>query len=230
MKKKYLISLLLISFLSCKITEKKLVGYYNASSNADQQYLKLNSDHTFLYQDYNFLRLLVKKENIDSCLFETEGTWLIKEKKIFLNSFSHTFSDTNRIANISKEKTNSEVSNFSFHDIFGRSIIFNAIADEKSTFAFIFHKAYLDYDIDLKKHKTLTFFLEPYKPLAYVVQDTVAANYKITVVPYYKDTFFKKKSFTVRKNRIQDTLVKFKKLNEIKDFTSPNFVHGSWPK
>ena len=222
MKKKYLIFLMVLLLLSCKVTEKNIIGYYEGNG----QMFMLKSDHIFIYLNDNIVRKMTKHDDIDSCLSETKGTWMLKNKKLLINSFDNSFNDTNRIVNISKTETNSKISNFSFRDVLGRSIPFYRNDNERGLYATITDISYSDYDLDLKNQKVFTFYLLDYKPVVFLVKDTVAAKYEITVAPYYKKDLFKQKTFSVRYNSLVDSVTKFKRVTLITDIVSPYFVHG----
>lgn len=158
MKSKHLAFFLLLLSVSCKVTETKIVGFYK-SDHADLQMLQINPDHTFLYEDIDFAKEFVNHADIDSFHFCARGNWTFIKGCLMLNSFNGSFTDTGRITKIVKQATKIKNSNFTFKNNFGNTIVFNAIEDEKETFAAIFDKSYSDYDIDLSKHKKLIFYL-----------------------------------------------------------------------
>jgi len=227
--KRYAFFLVLLTS-SCKVAEKNVVGYYLQSDSAGQQRLQISNNHTFVYINYRSPGSFL----LDSAMFETKGTWFLKKNKLVVNTFDKSYSDTNRISNIVKTKTNSKKSNLSFQDPFGNMIAFDRISDkitDDDDIDVIFDAAYTDYDIDLAKHKTLFFYLTMYgetryAPVEFLIKDTEPANYKITVEPYYRQGYFTNKVLLVRKKKLVDGNFTYLRANPIIKTTSDFYIHG----
>jgi hypothetical protein len=230
MKLKQLIFFLVFLSMSCKMTEKNIIGSYK-SKESNFNAITLNSDHTFLYVDFDFIKFL-EHADIDSCHFITRGNWKLTKNELMLNSFETPYTDTDRLRNIIITQTKSNQSNFSFKDVNGNMILFDRIDDEKDNFAIIADKTYSDFDIALSRHKNLTFYLKTYKPFIYVIKDTAASNYVVTLSPYYKQGYFNDKKFSVKRNRIVNNNMIFKRRSPFKDYDyhSPYIVHGPMSK
>ncbi len=206
-----LITAIVLLNFSCKVTDKSVVGMYKSDQDAIIQTLNINPDHTFILVDFDYAKLLIKKQSIDSCHFITRGNWVLSEKNLILNSFGSAFIDTNRTRSIAKTSASSKESNFSFKDIYGDPISFDGVDDEKGNFRWTIHRKYTDLDVDLEKHKTLTFYLSSYRPWRFIVKDIPTANYIVTIAPIYKQGLLVNKSYAVKRNRIKDGKVKFKR-------------------
>ena len=199
MKGKHLILLLVLLNLSCKVTEKSVVGFYN-SWYGHYIRLTIHPDHTFLYKYWNPLPFSDKE--IDSNYYITMGKWEISNNKLVLNSFEN-YVDTNRIRNIIKVPSKTQMSNFSFNDIYDEKISFKKVFQNKTDLMLNQPESYHSHiNIESLKKDTLLFNFTIYKPLKFIIQDTTKANYIITVAPYYKQGYFKNQKLTVRPNRI----------------------------
>jgi hypothetical protein len=187
------------------------VGNYTSNENVGLKKLSINPNYTFVYSEFDIFKFLVKEYDIDSCHFISRGKWTLINNHIVLNSFDNSFTDTARVRNVLKTATSSKESNFSFKDIYGNTIEFNGIDDEKGNFAFIFDKQYSNYDVDLTRHNVLTFYTSIGKLCTFIKKDNAPANYVITIAPYYKQGYFENKVFKVKRNRIKDDKVKFKR-------------------
>lgn len=183
MKPKYLPLVFTLLMLSCKVTEKNVVGFYQDDNFGT---LKLNSDNTFIYTNFDLVKMIIKKQDYDSCRFVTKGKWQLIDRDLILNSYTNSFTDTGRVRKIIKTPASSKKSNFSFIDMNGNAMNFYSIDDEKGNFAYILDRTYWDYNVDLAKHKRLTFHFQWYKPWTFNVTDTTNANYKITLSPIIK--------------------------------------------
>lgn len=190
------------------------MGFY-LQKDADNT-LTINPDHTFLYVYYDLVGSLVKRIPIDSCHFITRGKWEFINNEIVLNSYDNLYVDTNRVRKILQMPAKSNKSNFTFKGIDENLLYFDRVDDEKGNFAQIIDRQFSDLDIELSKHKTMTFYLESYKPFTFTIKDTISANYIITLAPYYKQRFFNDKRFVVKSKRIKDKNLIFKKTIEQK--------------
>lgn len=215
MKHQYLIFLLLLLNIACKVKEENIVGTYRAKES-QFKIMRINPDHTFEYEYFDLMKCSAKPDSVDSYHYVAKGIWKMGKKELVLNSFENSFNDTDRVRKILKTPTKSKESNFSFKNSYGNLIPFggirNYIYHTNKIFGRDIDDAYFwNIDMAASKNDTLIFYLIYYKPFKFVVGDTVKSNYIITLEPCYKQEYFKNKKFTVKRNRIIDNNLKFKK-------------------
>jgi hypothetical protein len=191
------------------------VGFYSVKSS-NIVTLKLNSNHTFQYTNSNFKGSIVEKKDVDSCFFMTGGVWNLSDNKLLLNSYDSSFADTSRVRAVKKTSTTSKESSFSFIDIYGNAIPYGGVRilkhNSKETLVMTIVDSYFwNKEIAATKGDILIFYPSLYKPIKYIISDSTKSIYKIMLAPFYRQGYFKNKKFDVKRRRIVDAQLKFKK-------------------
>jgi hypothetical protein len=202
--------------ISCKVTEKDVVGVYLTHKPASYL-LGINADHTFLFEYYD-KRSMVNTASADSFHFVTKGNWKLGERReLILNSYEGSFKDTNRVRKILKSAATSTESNFRFKNIYGNIIEFGRVSNHKKYAKVVEAKSiddgtFSNVNFKISQDDSLIFEFENYKPLSFVVRDSTPTNYIITLAPYYKQVYFKNKILNIKRNSVVDDSIKIKKI------------------
>jgi len=221
MNPKQLFILLVFLITSCKVTEGNMSGRYIFKNQLYFKTLELNPDHSFTFIQFKYYHWWDNSEKIDSIHFINKGKWRKDHKRLVLNSYRDTLVDTNRTISITTKPTAFKKANFVFKDIYNNVIPFSDVfthpylkaKNERRKISRLsaVDAPFKNTDVEISKNDTLIFDLHYNKEWRFIKKDTLHVNYVIVIAPYYKNDIFIDKYIIIKKNRIIDDSVRFKR-------------------
>ena len=202
-KSVFILTLLIISISSCKVTEKDIIGMYKLDE-FPKTTLKLNSDKTFEFSKNNRNPYLHPFDHENEYFADTKGTWqTIDKRTISLTSQSDTL-----VYPLASFQTfparDKQFSNFTFYDKYSDTIKILYVQYSNGSSVAAFHSSMDYFTEDMTKRDTLQFHFYGYRPYTLISGQKTNQDYKITLNPYFQPNFFRGTEFRIKWKKLID--------------------------
>jgi hypothetical protein len=192
---------LILIILSCKVSEKDMVGLYELN-RFPKTTLKINADKSFEFVENYPNPYLHPFDHPDEYYAYTKGTWQVDDKKnMLLTSQKDTL--IYPLASLKTSPANDKnSSNFKFFDSYGDLVKILYVKYSDSSEVSAFHKSMDSFDEDLTKRDTLEFHFYGYKPYTFLSSNKTNQDYIITLKPSFYPNFFVGKKLKPKCNKL----------------------------
>lgn len=198
-----ILTLFVLAFYSCKVTEKDIVGFYKLDRFPKTR-LKINSDKTFEFSKNNKNPYLHPFDHPDEYYADTKGTWQwVDNKVISLTSQSDTL--IYPLASVvAQPARDSKWSYFTFYDTYGDTVKVLYVQYNDSTISASMHRSMDYFTEDMTKRDTLEFHFYGYRPYTFISGQKINKDYRITLKPIFQPNFFKAIEFRIKSKQLID--------------------------
>jgi len=194
------------------VTETNFIGSYSMDK-VPKTTFTFNKDKTFSFTRINSNPYLHPFDHTDEYHITTRGNWGFVTKNV-IELVSQIDTVIYPLVQIDKlQSKNDSLSQFNFYDIYGDPVKILYVQRNDSSVVYALHRSMDFFSSNLKKENTLEFHFYGYLPFKFTNDSKTNNDFKITLRPFFKPSFFFRKHFIVSKGKIRDSRnnIKFKR-------------------